>query len=282
MKAVEAPLRGSAALARAPIYLGLVLACFISVAPFLYLISAAFRKSSDLFEYPPQWIPSHPYLGHFTSLLTDWPFPRWVANTLVVAGTVTLLKILFDSMAGYALAKMEFAGRRAVLGMFLATVMIPPSVLILPLFFLVRDLGGVNTYWALILPPLANPVGIFMMRGFIQGLPRNLEQAARLDDCSEFGIYWRIVLPLVKPGLVVVGIYTFLVQYTSFAWPLVITTGDNLRLLTTGLASLRTEHQPDWGLISSASLLAMVPITIVFLLFQRVFVQASLSGAVKG
>jgi ABC-type glycerol-3-phosphate transport system permease component len=160
--------------------------------------------------------------------------------------------------------------------------MIPPAVLILPLFFIVRDLGGVDTYWALIVPGLANPVGIFMMRGFIQGLPRSLEDAARLEGCSEFNIYRLIILPLVRPGLVVLGIYTFLTQYISFAWPLVVTTQEDMRVLTTGVASLRPQHDPDWGLISAGAILSMVPITIVFLMFQRRFVQANLSGALKG
>jgi multiple sugar transport system permease protein len=133
----------------------------------------------------------------------------------------------------------------------------------------------------LILPPLASPIGIFMMRNFIESLPRELENAARLDGCSEFGVYWRVILPLSKPGLVVLGVFIFMTQYTSFLWPLVTITDDNLRVLTTGISSLRAIFTTDWGIISAAGVLAMVPITIVFLLLQRYFIAGSLAGALK-
>jgi ABC-type glycerol-3-phosphate transport system permease component len=164
----------------------------------------------------------------------------------------------------------------------LATVMVPAAVLIIPLFFLVRDANLLDTYWALILPPLANPIGIFMMRGFIQGLPADLDRAARIDGCGPWRTYWHVVLPLVRPGLVVVGIYTFLLQYTNFVWPLVATSSEDLYVLTTGLARLKPNFTaPDWGLISAGSIAAMLPITAIFLLLQRQFVSASLAGALK-
>jgi ABC-type glycerol-3-phosphate transport system permease component len=263
--------------------LGLAAFCVVAAAPFAYVVSTSLKRTQSLFSFPPEWIPADPTLDNYTRLFTDLPFLRWTVNTLLVAGAVALLKVAFDSMAGYAFSKLTFAGRRPLFWLMLATVMIPPAVLIIPLFFLVRDAGLLDTYWALILPPLANPIGIFMMRGFIDALPDDLERAARIDGCGPFRTYWHIVLPLVRPGLVVVGVYAFLIQYTNFVWPLVATSSEDLYVLTTGLARLKPSFTaPDWGLISAGSIAAMVPITVVFLLLQRQFVSASLAGALKG
>jgi multiple sugar transport system permease protein len=215
-------------------------------------------------------------------LLFDRPFLRWTLNTLFVAGSVTAIKVVIDSMAAYAFAKLDFTGRRALFAVLLGGIMIPPALLLIPLFFLVRDLGLLDTYWALILPPLANPVGIFILRGYIQALPSEVEEAARLDHCGPFRTYRHVILPLLKPGLVVVATYVFLTQYIEFVWPLVAVESDDKLLLTTGLATLRSQIQTiDWGLLNAASVLSMVPITVVFLLFQRRFVAASLTAGLK-
>jgi multiple sugar transport system permease protein len=263
------------------IWVGLGLFCAAAIAPFLYVLSASLKDSTALFQYPPDWIPSPVFLGNYETVLLDRPFWRWTLNTLLVALAVTGIKVVIDSMAGYAFAKMEFAGRKVLAGAMLATVMVPMAVLIVPLFFMVRTFGWLDTYWALIIPPLANPIGTFMMWAYIRGLPGDLENAARLDNCNPLQVYWHIILPLVKPGLVVVGIYTFLIQYTNFVWPLVVTSNEDMYVLTTGLASLHTQYLTDWGVISAASILVMVPITVVFILFQRPFVAASLTGAIK-
>jgi multiple sugar transport system permease protein len=266
-----------------PRWAGIALFCAVAVLPFAYVVSASFKATQSLFTFPPEWIPADPTLGNYRRLFTDLPFERWTLNTLLVAGSVAALKVVFDSMAGYAFSKLTFTGRRTLQGLMLATVMIPPAVLIIPLFFLVRDAGLLDTYWALILPPLANPIGIFMMRGFIDALPGELVQAARIDGAGPLRTYWHVVLPLVRPGLVVVGVYAFLIQYTNFVWPLVATSSEDLYVLTTGLARLKPNFTaPDWGLISAGSIAAMVPITVVFLLLQRQFVTASLAGALKG
>jgi multiple sugar transport system permease protein len=262
-------------------YAVVIVACVVSIVPFFYIVSTSLKNTDALFSYPPQWIPSKLFWGNFSELITDRPFLRWTFNTLLFVSVVTVLKLLFDSMAGYAFAKMEFRGRRALFVLVLATMMIPFAAILVPLFFLVRDLGLLNTYWALILPPLANPLGIFMMRSFIEQLPNDLEHAARLDGCSERQIYWRIVVPLVKPGLVVLGVYTFMTQYTSFLWPLVAINDDDMRVLTTGLSSLKAINGINWGLISAGGVLTMVPITVFFLLFQRYFIASSLAGALK-
>ncbi len=261
----------------------LALFVLVAVAPFLYVVSTSLKESKVLFDYPPDWIPSEPYVGNYTNLVSNYPFVRWVANTLFVASVVTAVKLLIDSMAAYALARMEFTGRKLVLGLMAAAIMIPPALLIIPLFFLVRDAGLLDTYWALILPALANPVGVFILRAFIRGIPEELEDAARVDDASPWQVYWHIVLPAIRPGLVIVASYVFLLQYVDFVWPLVATQSESKLLISTGLATLKPRTiNVDWGLASAASVLSMVPVTLVFLAFQRRLVGGSLAAGLKG
>lgn len=262
-------------------YAVVVVAALIAIMPFFYIISTSIKDSYSLFSYPPEWIPKVVYLKNFTHLLFDTPFPRWVLNTLIVAISVTALKLLFDSMAGYAFAKMNFPGKEVLFVIVIATLMIPFSAIMIPLYFTCRGLGILNTYWALILPPLANPLGIFLMRSFIQSLPSDLENAARLDGTSEFGIYRTIILPLVRPAMVVLGILIFNIQYVSFAWPLVATTSNKMFVLSVGIAMQRGFTSYDFGLQSAGAFLAIVPITIFFLLLQKHWVSATLAGALK-
>ena len=261
----------------------LIIASIVMVGPLFYIVSTSIKKTTQLFAYPPDWLPKVLFWGNYSTLLgSDSLFLRWTLNTLLVAGVVTVLKVIIDSMAGYAFAKIEFPGRRILFILILAVVMVPTSAVIIPLFLLVRGMGLLDTYWALILPPLANPVGVFLMRNYIQSLPRDLENSARLDGCSEFSVYFRIILPLVKPGLVVLGILTFLAQYTAFLWPLLAVQDEKLQVLTTGVAEMKASiFTIDWGLVSAASVLSMVPITIMFFMFQRYFSGGSIAGALK-
>jgi ABC-type glycerol-3-phosphate transport system permease component len=258
-----------------------VLFAALSLVPFLYVVSTAFKQQTNLFQFPPDWIPNDPTLVNFERLLSDHPFVRWTLNTLFISTTVAMAKVVIDSMAGYALARLDFPGRRLVSGAFLMTVMVPIAVLIIPIFFIIRDLGILDTYWALLLPPLANPIGIMMFRGYIAAIPPELEGAAALDGAGPFRTYWHVILPLIRPGMVVVGLYTFIFQYTNFVLPLIGTDSEDLRVLTNGVATLQTPT-PDYGLIAAGALGGLVPIAIVFVLLQRHFMTASLGSALKG
>jgi ABC-type glycerol-3-phosphate transport system permease component len=265
--------------------LALAVLSVIAVGPFFYVLSISFRNSLGLFNYPPHWLPVPFIVSNYERLTTQFPFWRWIGNTLLVATSVTLIKVVIDSMAGYAFAKLEFAGRRVAFGVILLTLMVPQAMLLIPLFFIVRDLGIYDTYWALILPPLANPIGVFMLRAFIRGLPKDVENAARVDNCNEFQIYRHVVLPLIKPGLVVVATITFVAQFSSFVWPLVGTQSANLQVITVGLSTLTPQggtSSVPYGLIAAGSVLSTVVITGVFLILQRQFKGASLIGALKG
>ncbi len=249
--------------------------------PFFYVISASLKDSISIFEYPPGLVPLPPYLGNYEQLISDTGFLRWMFNTLFVASVVTTCKLILDSMAGYALAKVSFRGRRVVFGSLLILLMVPLGVLLVPLWSVAHALHIDNTYLALMLPPLANPLGVFLMRQFILGLPRDLENAARLDGVSEFGIYWRIILPLIKPGLVVLAVIIFTDQFMSFVWPLISTSSDDLQVLTVGLASFRAKGGVNYGVWSASAVMSLVPIGVVFFVLQRQFLARSLAGALK-
>ncbi len=263
------------------IYAILAVAAVISLVPFLYVISTSFKSTVSLFQYPPEWIPSEPTLENFQSLLSDYPFVRWTLNSFIVAAVVTLIKVVIDSMAGYAFAKMSFPGKDALFIVVLMTLMVPFAATLIPLFIIVRDLHLTNTYPGLILPALASPIGIFMMRQFIETLPGDLENAARLDGCSEFDIFRRVILPLVRPGLVVLGVFTFMTQWTSYLWPLVIGTKEEMYTLTVGVQSLRSLFTVNWGVLSAGAVLSMLPLVLVFLFLQRYFIAGSIAGALK-
>jgi ABC-type glycerol-3-phosphate transport system permease component len=262
-------------------YAVLALAAFVAMVPFLYVVSTSLKDTIALFSYPPEWIPRDPTLINYRDLIRDNPFLRWTLNSLIVASSVTVIKVVIDSMAGYAFAKMNFPGKNALFLLVLMTLMVPFAATLLPLFIIVRDLHLTNSYLGLILPPLASPIGIFMMRQFIETLPADLENAARLDGCSEFQIYRRVIVPLIRPPLVVLGVFTFMNQWTSYLWPLVIGTKTEMFTLTVGVQSLRSLFTVNWGILSAGAVLSMLPLVLVFLFLQRYFIAGSIAGALK-
>lgn len=260
----------------------LLIASVVSIVPFLYILSTSIKDTRSLFSYPPDWIPDQLFWGNYTKLFYETSFLNWTLNTFAIGLTITILKLIIDAMAAYSLAKMEFAGKKLITSTLLMAVAIPVAALIIPLFFIIRDMGLLNTYWALILPALANPLGIFLLRSFIVSLPDDLIHSARLDGASEFRIFTHMILPLISSGLVVHAIFTFMLQYTNFLWPLVAIQTESKQVLTVGISSLKSNFVIDWGLISAASLLATIPITLLFLALQRFFLAQSLSSALKG
>ncbi len=262
----------------------------IAVGPALYLISPAFRDSVSLFAYPPEWIPRNPTLENYRFLFRNTEYLRWSLNTLIFATGVTVLAVSTNTLAGYAFARLSFPGRRILFFFILATLMIPVAAVLAPTYLTVRNIGAwpiignyidLDTYGGLILPSAVSPLGVFMMRQFIETLPDGLYEAAKLDGASEWRIFRKIVLPLLKPALVVLGIFVFMITWAAYLWPLVAATGDDHRVLTVGIQSLNGQFVTNWGVMGAAALLTIVPVTIVFLFFQKWFVQASMAGALK-
>ena len=271
-------------------YATLSLFVAISVGPVIYLISPAFRDSVSLFSYPPEWIPREPTLENYRFLFRNTEYIRWGVNTLVYATGVTVVAVSTNTLAAYAFARLRFPGRRILFFVILATLMVPIAAVLAPTYLTLRTIGGwpfigdyidLDTYGGLILPSAVSPLGVFMMKQFIETLPDGLYEAAKLDGASEWRIFRKIVLPLLKPALVVLGIFVFMITWASYLWPLVAATGDDYRVLTVGIQSLNGQFVTNWGVIGAAALLTIVPVTIVFLFFQKWFVQASMAGALK-
>ena len=271
-------------------YAILTLFVVIAIGPAFYLISPAFRDSVSLFTYPPEWIPSEPTLDNYRFLFSSTSYVRWAINTVIFAGCTTILTLITNSMAGYAFARLRFPGRNLLFFVILATLMVPVAAVLAPTYLTVNFIGDlpvigdwidIDTYLGLILPSAVSPLGVFMMRQFIETLPDGLYEAARLDGAGEWRIFTKIVLPLIKPALVVLGIFVFMLTWASYLWPLVAATGNDYRVLTVGIASLKGQFVTNWGVLAAASLLTIVPVTIVFLFFQKWFVQASMAGALK-
>jgi ABC-type glycerol-3-phosphate transport system permease component len=267
-------------------YVVLTVFALIAVVPFIYLLSPSLRQSYELFTYPPQWIPKNVYWGNFGTVLHHTSYLRWGLNTLIFATSVTLITLVIDTLAGYAFARLRFPGRTVLFALVISTLMIPTAAVVAPLYIIVSHMpawthAGINTYLGMILPMVCSPLGVFMMRQFISTLPEGLVEAARLDGASELQIFRKIVLPLMKPAIVVLGIFTFMFQWVNFLWPLVITSTDHMKTLTVGIASLQGQFVTDWGVISAAAVMTMGPVIIVFLIFQKWFVQASMAGALK-
>lgn len=259
----------------------LILWAVVSLLPLYWMFSSSFKSVTAVVKLPPEWFPVHPTMKNYINLLSQAPVLRWIFNSAVVAFAVTGNAMLTCSMAGYALAKKKFPGDKFIFWLCVGTMMVPWQVWIIPLFKIVVRLGWVNTYTGLIVPALACPFGVFLMRQFTQTLPSELIDAGRIDGCGEFGIYWRIILPLSKPALALLGIFIFVASWNNFIWPLIVTSSGSMRTLPVGLTTLQTQFRTDYGLLMAGSSLAALPVIILFLGFQKYFIKEMTLGAIR-
>lgn len=267
----------------ASVVLGLVLLGLVIViaAPYLYMAFGAFKPTGDIFTSPISFWPAHPTFQNVVDLFRMFPVGQWFLNTVIVAGCGTILQVALSSLAGYAFAKFRFPLRNVLFTVLLATTLIPFQVLLVPQFQLIRLFGGLNTYWALIVPGAVGAFNIFLMRQYTVSLPDELLDAARIDGAGELRIWWRIVVPLVKPGLAVVGILSFTAFWNDFFWPLVVTTKPSMFVLNLGVASLIGPYSTEYGMVLAGALFASLPVIVLFLFLQRYFVQGLTIGAVR-
>ena len=263
-------------------YLVLGLGLIVVTSPFVWMALSSVKSEGEIRRVPPTWLPEAPTLDNFRELFDRLDFAQFFTNSLVVAIAVTLGNLVFCSMLGYALAKFEFAGRKVLFWLVLGTLMIPGMVTLVPLFVLVANMGLVNSYLGLILPFLAAPFGVFLMRQFFLAMPDELIDAARVDGAGEFRIFYKIVMPLAKPALAVLAILTFLGSWNSFLWPLVVATTEDKYTLPVALALYSTgQNQTDYGLLLAGAVVVVVPILVLFLLLQRYFVQGVTMTGIK-
>ena len=265
------------------VYLLLTLGLLITVVPFFWMLLGSLKTQSELVQEPPTWLPADPTFGNYSRMWSRLDFPRFFLNSAVIAGTITVANLVFTSMVGYALAKLRFAGRDKLFLLVMGTLLVPTSVTIVPLFVLMAKLGLVDTYWAVILPSAAAPVGVFLMRQFMLSIPDDLIEAGRVDGASEWFIFWRIVMPLSVPALAANAIITFLPAWNALLWPLVVLQSQDKYTLPVALAIFaRGQFQADYGLLMAGSVVLVIPVIVLFLLLQKRFTQSVAMTGIKG
>ncbi|WP_149830816.1 carbohydrate ABC transporter permease [Streptomyces tailanensis] len=258
---------------RVAAYVMLTLACLLTVIPLLYMVSLSLQTQGETLSGGAVLWPDSPQFQNYAQLFEQAPFGRFIVNSVVVAGAITLAHLAFDPLVGYVFAKFRFPFRNTLLVAILATLMIPFFVRMIPLYVMFSDLGWLDSYQALVLPFLMDGFGIFLMRQFIQPIPDDLIHAARVDGAGEFTIYWRIILPQTKPALAVLGLFTFVFQWNEFLWPLVATSDETMRTIPVGLTRFSEEHFQLWHLTAAGSVIAFVPTAVLLVLSQRYFVR---------
>src|SRR5436190_15397283 len=252
----------------------------LSLMPLFWMSSISVTRVVTLLKMPPALLPNPLTFENYQRLFTGGLFLRWLVNSLFITLTNTLLSLFISSFYGYIFAKKTFPGSRFLFGVLISTIMIPFFAVVIPVFLMFRNFHLLNTYWALIIPSSFSAFGVFLMRQAIKTLPGELIDAGKIDGCSEFGVYWRVILPLVKPGLAVLAIFTFVASWNDFFWPLVVLNDPKMFTIPVGLPTLQGQWI-DYGLVMAASTLAAVPTIAIFLAFQRYFLQGITVGAVK-
>ena len=265
------------------LYLLLIGGLLLVIGPFVWMVLGSFKPQAEFLRLPPTWLPETVTTGNYERLFQNLDFPRFFTNSLVVATAVTVGNLIFAPMLGWALAKLEFRGKGFLLLLVLATLMLPASATLIPLYVLMSTLNLVNTYPGLILPFLAGPLGVFLTRQLFLSLPDELLEAARIDGAGEFGIFWRIGMPLAAPVLATLGILTFLGSWNSFIYPLVMTQEPAMYTLPVALATFATgQYQADHGMLMAGSVVLVVPVLIVFVLMQRWITEGVATTGLKG
>ncbi|MEV0713736.1 carbohydrate ABC transporter permease [Asanoa sp. NPDC050611] len=287
-------------------YLVLVPGAILFVAPFAWLVSASFQHVGDIFSWPPQWIPKNPtldgYKGFFgigkAGELAEgsegaW---RWFLNSAFVAGSVTTLQLFFNSLAAYTFAKRRFPGRNIIFMVFLATMMVPPQVTLIPNYLVLKHVpffggndimgqgghGWLDSYYGLILPGAVSAFGIFLLRQYMLAIPDELLDAARIDGAGEFKVFWKVVLPLCGPALAATAIFTFTYAWEDFLWPLIVVSSSDHYTAPLGLALFVVKNRTSWNLLMAGSVVATLPMVVMFLIFQRRFIQGISMTGLKG
>jgi multiple sugar transport system permease protein len=255
----------------------------LMIGPFLWMVLGSLKPSADFLRNPPTFLPSEFTMSSYDRLFQQLDFPRFFFNSAVIALAVTIGTLVFCPMLGYALAKLPWRGKGVIMAVVLATLMVPAGITIIPNFILMSNLGLVNTYPGLILPFLAGPFGVFLMRQFMLGIPDELLEAARMDGANEFRVFWSVVMPIATPVLATLGILTFLGSWNSFIYPFVMAQEPQMYTLPVALATFATgQYQADHGMLMAGSVALVVPVLIVFVLFQRWITEGIATTGLKG
>jgi len=263
------------------VFLHIIIYAFalLVISPFLWMILTSLKDMSEIYVYPPKWLPEKFNFDNYVKAFTAAPFGRYYINSLVVAFAVTLGQLITCSMAAFAFARLRFKGRDILFYIFLGTMMIPYNVTMIPSFMVLYWLGWIDSYYALIVPGLASAFGTFLLRQFFITIPRELEEAAYIDGASRFQVLRRIILPLAKPALATLAIFTFMGVFNDFIWALIVINSEQMQTVQLGLAIFRDRYLTEWDLLMAGSVTAVLPILIVFFFAQKYFIKGiTLSG----
>jgi multiple sugar transport system permease protein len=261
------------------VHVVLAFGALLMVGPFLWMISTSLKREGDVFAFPPQWIPNPVQFHNYPETWQQAPFGAYLFNTIFVSVSVCLLELLTCSLAAYAFARLRFTGRDKLFVLYLGTLMIPGQVTIIPNFVMMKYLGWTDTYLALIIPPAFSAFGTFLLRQFFMTIPFELEEAAKIDGASYPRIWATIILPLSAPALSTLAVFSFMTQWNSFLWPLIVTNSNSMRTFTVGLRFFVDEYNTKYHYLMAGSVMSILPILVVFIFFQRYFVRSiKLSG----
>jgi multiple sugar transport system permease protein len=254
----------------------------VSLFPLLWMLSVSLMPPGAASALPPPLLPDAPTLDNYRELFSRAGMLRYLANSLVLAAAVTLLSLVLNTMAGYAFAKLAFAGRERIFKLLIGALVIPGQVAMMPLFLMLKEMGLVNSYGGIVVPALAGIFGIYLVRQYARTIPDELIEAARVDGAGELRIFVTVVVPLLRPVLASLAVFTFLGSWNDFMWPLIVLTDEELQTLPVALASLSREHVQDNELMMAGSVVTVLPVLVLFLLLQRHYIQGLLLGGVKG
>jgi multiple sugar transport system permease protein len=249
------------------------------------MVSTAFKPEGQIFEKTPHWIPQTPTTHNFTELAhlsSEAPIGRWLLNSAIVSTSVVTLTLLISAMTAYPLARLRFRGRDVLFYAIVGAMIVPGQVTIIPVFLLIQRLGWFDTYPALIIPGLASPFGVFLIRQFMQTLPRELEEAAAIDGCSPWRTWAQVIVPLTTPALATLGVLTFLGSWNDFLWPLIATNSVEMRTIPVGIQIFQGHYTTEYGLMMATAVLATIPVIVVFLALQRFVVRGIVLTGLKG
>jgi ABC-type glycerol-3-phosphate transport system permease component len=270
--------------ARGTLYVLMIVVAVLWGAPLLWMIVTSIKPESEIYAYPPRWWPDALTFEAYGAVFQRFPMLDWFRNSTIVAVITTLLTLAVDALAAYPLARMQFPGRRIIMSVIFATFLLPYELLFVPLFLGLNSFGLVDSWFSLSVPASANAFGVFLLTQFFQAVPKELEEAEVLDGCSRLGFFLRILVPLTRPGLVTVAIFTFVASWNNFFWPLIATNSDETRTLPVGLATLvgGAGMSMKQSVLMASSVVATLPTALFFLVMQRHFVRGIAATGVKG
>ncbi len=269
------------AILRIALYGAAIVIAVAALAPLVWMVSASLMPSGEASTFPPPFFPRVITFEHYAGVLTRLNLARALFNSVVLAVSVTVISLVFNSMAGYAFAKYRFRGRDPLFKFLVASMFVPAQITMLPLFLMLNKMGFVNSYIGVIIPGLANIFGIFLIRQFAMSIPDSFIEAARMDGASDFRIYWSLILPLCKPILITLAIFTFMGTWNDFLWPLIVMTDDSMYTLPVALANLSLEHVQDTELMMAGAVITIAPVLILFAAVQKYYMSGIIAGGLK-